>query len=144
MFCGSRMSWTNEASTNVSSVTMCAKIFCIFTVNSCFADSSIRKRTTSVILSDIPISFEWNPDLQLLFPAPCYRELRVSLVLCPPLGSIEECVERLNLASLRNNHVETSDRRPFPCGAETPCQSSYSVMGVWHTQLAENEIRKLQ
>src|SRR5882672_2451063 len=53
---GSRISWTNEASTNVSSFTMCVKTACNFAVNSFFTASSIWKRTTSVILFDISFS----------------------------------------------------------------------------------------
>src|SRR5580658_2963685 len=97
MFFGSRMSWTNEALTNVFSFTMCAKISRIFAVNSFFADSFIRKRTTRVILSDIPSPLGETRTSQLLFPEPRYP---VSLALCSPLGGIEECVERLNLAGL--------------------------------------------
>lgn len=47
------LSWTSEASTNVSSFTMCLKTPCSFVVNSFFADSLIRKRTTRVILFGI-------------------------------------------------------------------------------------------
>src|SRR5882724_4685232 len=74
------MSWTNEASTNVSSFTICAKTSCNFAANSCFADSSIRKRTTRVILSDIPSPLS-GPVSPLLL-GQRYRELRASLVLC--------------------------------------------------------------
>src|SRR5882757_8564713 len=66
MLSGSRISWINEASTKVSSLTMCVKTCRSFVMNSCFADSSIRKRTTSVILSDIFTSF-----------MPCHRKLHV-------------------------------------------------------------------
>src|SRR5882757_1006266 len=81
MLFGSRMSWTNEASTNVSSFTICANTSCNFAANSCFADSSIRKRTTRVILSDItsPLS---GPVSQLLLGQRYRDELRDSLVLC--------------------------------------------------------------
>src|SRR5882757_7610602 len=61
MLSGSRISWINEASTKVSSLTMCVKTCRSSAMNSCFADSSIRKRTTSVILSDIIPS--WKPQL---------------------------------------------------------------------------------
>ena len=40
--------------------------------------------------------------------------------------------------------VEARDGWLFPGGTEAPYQSSYSVMGVWCIQLAENEIRELQ
>src|SRR5580704_14738353 len=126
MFFGSRMSWTNEALTNVFSFTMCAKISRIFAVNSFFADSFIRKRTTRVILSDILSPLSGAQDRVI-------ANFGFPLVLRPPLSWIKECVECLNLAGLRDNHVEACDGRLFPFGAEAPCQPSCSVVGVGHT-----------
>src|SRR5580658_2350490 len=64
--------------------------------------------------------------------------------LCSPLGRIEKCVKRPNPAGIRDDHVEACDGRFFPREAEAPRQPPYPVMGVWSTQLAENEIRKLE
>src|SRR5258708_901911 len=153
MLSGSRISWTNEASTNVSSFTMCVKTSRSFAVNSFFADSLIRKRTTSVILSGMASPLGEAQIHQMLYKGACYRGLKprlqwvhiyqsacstASLFVSPLIG---KCHRRPTIASpllmqpsqARKQHVRPRDQDSLARKLRQqliPCRRSRSRVAI--------------